>query len=176
MDGTATGGDDYAAATGQVTIPAGQTAAAVQVAVFGDETMEPDETFTLTLVWASRARVGTDGTGTIVNDDQLRTHMTIRGRGIGASRASIRGRLVAMRAGLAVDVSLFRRVGGRWVEIGSWDVETIATGRTARAGELVTLFRARFRDLEPGRYLARAAFDGDELNAASHARDRFRLR
>ncbi|MFN8233395.1 MAG: Calx-beta domain-containing protein [Actinomycetota bacterium] len=176
MDGTATGGDDYAAATGQVTIPPGQTSVTVQVAVFGDATVEPDETFALTLVWASGARVGTDGTATIANDDRLRTQMSISGRGIAGARVAIRGRLVASRAGLGVDVSLYRRVGSRWVEVGVRGVQTMATGRTARAGEIVTLFRTRFRHLEPGRYLARAVFRGDELNAPSHTRDRFPLR
>jgi chitinase len=176
MDASATGGEDYAAATGQVSIPAGQETTSVEIAVLGDETVEPTETFELALVWATGAETGTDGTATIVNDDRLATRMSIRGRGIAGSRISVRGRLVAPQAGLDVSVTLYRRVGHRWVEVRELDVETTATGRTTRSAEVVTLFRARFRQVEPGRYLVRAAFRGDDVNAPSHARDRFRLR
>jgi choice-of-anchor C domain-containing protein len=57
---------------GLVTIPAGQTRAAIRVPVVGDLLDEPDETFTVALLEATGgATVGTPsvGTGTIVNDD-----------------------------------------------------------------------------------------------------------
>jgi uncharacterized repeat protein (TIGR01451 family) len=70
-DVTATAGQDYAATFGSVTIPAGDTKAAIVVKVNGDLLEEPDETFTVTLVDPGAAVLSDDhvGTGTIVNDD-----------------------------------------------------------------------------------------------------------
>ena len=75
-DGTAEAPGDYAETIGSVTIPAGQTAAAVAVPVNGDAEVEPDETFTVTLVTPAAKRsagvpVITDerATGMIANDD-----------------------------------------------------------------------------------------------------------
>ena len=74
-DGTAAAGEDYAAASGVLAIPAGATSATVDVATADDESPEADETLTLTLAapagglppWA-RVDVGVAG-GTILNDD-----------------------------------------------------------------------------------------------------------
>jgi chitinase len=67
---TATEGDDYAGATGTLTIPAGGTSGQIVVRVIGDVTLEPDETFYVDLSNASRATiVDFLGVGTIVNDD-----------------------------------------------------------------------------------------------------------
>jgi fibronectin-binding autotransporter adhesin len=69
-DGTATAGGDYTATTQTVTIPAGQRTATVTVPVTGDTTVEPNETFTVTLSAPSGATIGTaTATGTITNDD-----------------------------------------------------------------------------------------------------------
>ena len=74
--GPPTAPGDYAETIGSLTIPAGQTAAAVAVPVNGDAEVEPDETFTVTLVMPAAKRsagvpVITDerATGTIANDD-----------------------------------------------------------------------------------------------------------
>ncbi len=67
---TATAGSDYTAATGTVTFAAGETAKTVNVAVIGDTTPEPTETFTVTLstpAGATLARAA--ATGTIIDDD-----------------------------------------------------------------------------------------------------------
>ena len=74
-DGSATAGEDYAAASGLLTIPAGAASATVAVATAGDDLPELDETLTLSLSapagglppWA-RVDVGVAG-GTILNDD-----------------------------------------------------------------------------------------------------------
>jgi Calx-beta domain len=70
-DGTATVANrDYAAASGKLTIPAGQTTGSINVKVKGDITIEPDETFTVGLSAPTDSTIGTPtGTGTIVNDD-----------------------------------------------------------------------------------------------------------
>lgn len=69
-DGTATAGEDYAAANGTVSFAPGETTATVTVAVAGDPAFEPDETFLLTVTDASGAAVA-DGSalGTILDDD-----------------------------------------------------------------------------------------------------------
>ncbi|MEI6775322.1 MAG: Calx-beta domain-containing protein, partial [Chloroflexales bacterium] len=70
-------GNDYAAATGTLTIPAGNSSGTITVNVTGDTSIEPDETF---LVQLSNLRTsgigaiavtlaGAQGTGTITNDD-----------------------------------------------------------------------------------------------------------
>ncbi|MFM7522145.1 MAG: glycosyl hydrolase family 18 protein, partial [Planctomycetota bacterium] len=69
-DGTATAGSDYTAATGTITFPAGSTRQEVAVAVIGDATVEPDETFALKLTAAQGASLGqSTATATITNDD-----------------------------------------------------------------------------------------------------------
>ncbi|MBV9495282.1 MAG: right-handed parallel beta-helix repeat-containing protein, partial [Acidobacteria bacterium] len=69
-NGTATAGSDYVATSGTVTFAPGVTSQNVTVAVTGDTTSEPNETFTVTLSTPMNATLGTSvGTGTIVDDD-----------------------------------------------------------------------------------------------------------
>jgi hypothetical protein len=69
-NGTATAGTDYTAASGTVTFAPGETVETVDVPIVGDTTLEPDETFTLTLSNPVNATLGTaTATGTITNDD-----------------------------------------------------------------------------------------------------------
>ena len=49
VDGTAKAGEDYVVANDSVTIPAGQTQAAIQVTINGDTDLEADEAFTLSV-------------------------------------------------------------------------------------------------------------------------------
>src|SRR5207245_1035782 len=67
---TATAGSDYQAATGTLTIPAGQTSGAVTVQVSGDRVAEPSETFFVNLS-SPNYGVITDGqgVGTILDDE-----------------------------------------------------------------------------------------------------------
>ncbi|MDP9300173.1 MAG: Ig domain-containing protein,Calx-beta domain-containing protein, partial [Actinomycetota bacterium] len=71
-DGTATTGSDYTAASGTLTIPAGQASGSIVASVNGDTTYEPNETFALTLSNPVGATIvaGT-AVGTIMNDDPL---------------------------------------------------------------------------------------------------------
>ena len=67
----ATAGDDYVAVTaGEVTVPAGQTEATVQVETLSDDDDEPDERFRLRLTSASPGRLAADpaAVGTILNE------------------------------------------------------------------------------------------------------------
>lgn len=69
--GTATSNVDFQRAiSSTLFIPAGTTSATLNVRVFGDFEIEPDEQFTVTLQNASNATIAVaQGTGTIVNDD-----------------------------------------------------------------------------------------------------------
>ncbi len=72
-DGTATAGSDYAAGSGTLTLPAGQTSASITVSVLGDTTAEANESFLVRLSSATGATVADAvGLGTITNDDRTR--------------------------------------------------------------------------------------------------------
>jgi hypothetical protein len=69
-DGTATAGSDYQAASGTLTIPAGQTTGTITVPVIGDRLGEPDETFFVNLSGATNATITDDqGVGTIADNE-----------------------------------------------------------------------------------------------------------
>lgn len=69
-DGTAKAGTDYTAATGTVTIPAGQTETYVDVQVTGDSLRQANQLFYLNLSSPVNCTIGTSqATATIVNSD-----------------------------------------------------------------------------------------------------------
>lgn len=70
-NGTATAGNDYVAASGTVTIPAGTTTVPINIAINGDLALEPDETFTVTLSNPTNVSFlnGSNTVVTIGNDD-----------------------------------------------------------------------------------------------------------
>ncbi len=69
-DGTATAPQDYVAQSGQLTFNPGETSKQITIQVVGDQVVEPNETFFVTLSNAVNVDITTPvGTGTIVNDD-----------------------------------------------------------------------------------------------------------
>ncbi len=71
-DGTANAGTDYVAKSNTVTINAGALSNTFSVVVLGDTTIEPNESFLVTLDSPINATIGVSpATGTIVNDDGL---------------------------------------------------------------------------------------------------------
>jgi len=69
-NGTATAGSDYVANSGVVTFTPGQTTQTITINVNGDTTVEPNETFFVTLSAPTNATLAVaQGTGTILNDD-----------------------------------------------------------------------------------------------------------
>lgn len=70
-NGTATTtNNDYQAAVGTVTFSPGQVSKTINVVIVGDNTVEPDETFTVTLSAPTNATLGDgSGVGTILNDE-----------------------------------------------------------------------------------------------------------
>ncbi|NGZ06870.1 MAG: hypothetical protein G8237_10995 [Magnetococcales bacterium] len=78
-NGTGVAGNDYTATNGTLNIPAGQTSVTFTVPVTGDTTIEPNETFTVTLSNPSGVSLGTTVaiTTTITNDDSANSGNTI---------------------------------------------------------------------------------------------------
>jgi hypothetical protein len=73
-DDTATAGSDYQAASGRLTIPAGQTTGTITVLVNGDRLPEQNRTFFVNLSSPTNATIAFgQGEGTIVDDDPLIT-------------------------------------------------------------------------------------------------------
>ncbi len=71
-DGTATAGSDYVSNSGTLVFAPGETSKTIPVTIIGDETVESNETFSLTLAGPTGATLGTataTATGTITNDD-----------------------------------------------------------------------------------------------------------
>jgi hypothetical protein len=69
-NGTATAGSDYVAKSGTVTFGVGVTSQSITVTVNGDRTVEPNETFTVTLSAPANATLGNAvASVTIVTDD-----------------------------------------------------------------------------------------------------------
>jgi len=69
-DGTATAPSDYASTSGTGFIPQGETSTTITVPVAGDPSIEPDETFNVTITAIAGASGGdVEGQATIANDD-----------------------------------------------------------------------------------------------------------
>jgi len=71
QSGTATAGDDFEAVTRTVVIPAGERTVQVSVPIVDDQSLEPNETFSVVITSTSANAVVVDGTGiaTIVDDN-----------------------------------------------------------------------------------------------------------
>jgi len=71
QNGSATAGSDYQAQSGTLSFAPGETTMTVRIAIFGDSTVEPDESFQLVLSNVTGNAVISDqvGIGLIVNDD-----------------------------------------------------------------------------------------------------------
>jgi hypothetical protein len=72
LDGSATAGSDYTAASGTLSLSPGSTSASIPVQVAGDTQFEPNESFLVDLSAPVNAILAdSEGIGTIVNDDAL---------------------------------------------------------------------------------------------------------
>ena len=99
-DGTATAADsDYRAASGTVTFAAGVTTRTINVRVYGDRRIEPDETFVVNLGAPVNATVADgQGVGTILTDDVAPTP-SLRISDITVSEASAAATLTVTLSG-----------------------------------------------------------------------------
>lgn len=76
QNGSATAGSDYQAETGTLSFASGETTKTVRIAIFGDRTVESDESLQLVLSNATGKAVISDplGVGLILNDDVVHGH------------------------------------------------------------------------------------------------------
>jgi len=86
-DASAVAGSDYAATSGVLTFAAGQTQQTISVTINGDTSMEPDETFVITLSAPSSGIqiLDSDAVGTILNDDQAANSLPTAAAGVSAT-------------------------------------------------------------------------------------------
>ncbi|PZP45392.1 MAG: hypothetical protein DI601_09695 [Azospirillum brasilense] len=124
VSGTATAGQDFQAASGQITIAAGASTASIAVTVLGDRLREADESFRVVLTDVSGAVVGDgEASGTILNDDRptaLAAGGWVEGvaRGTG-SVAVVEAAASGSRLGLNGSALELRLAGGALFDLGS---------------------------------------------------------
>jgi hypothetical protein len=107
VDGTASAGSDYSAATGTLTFTPGQTTKTIMVNATGNGTVEPDETFSVALSNPSNVTItGATGSGIIADDDDpahttlaIAQDVTVTEGNSGTSSASFTINLNAAAAG-----------------------------------------------------------------------------
>lgn len=125
-NGTATAGSDYTAGSGTLTFTAGSTLQAVTVAVIGDATFEPTETFTVTLSSPINATLAdASGAGTITNDDVVVPAGLIAAYGFDEGSGST----VPDRSGNNVTLTLN---GAAWTTQGRYNGGMAFNGTSAR--------------------------------------------
>jgi len=116
VGGTATGGSDYAALSGTVTIPAGQTSATIAVTPVDDAVVEGNETVIVTVSADAFYTVGTPNaaTVTIADDDTPIQAVTISASDPNAAEAALNpGILTITRSGsTAAALTVHYTVGG----------------------------------------------------------------
>ena len=127
--------------------------------------------FTLEMTAVTGARRGTDGTGTIANDDRQATSLTLRATGR-HHHVTSRGRIMHAAPGMTVRVVLLRRTTDGFVRIAR---ATVPVHIRSRAGVPTGIFKTRFTHQRFGRYVIRAIYRGDETHLPSRARDHVRL-
>ncbi|MGH2596227.1 MAG: Calx-beta domain-containing protein, partial [Actinomycetota bacterium] len=180
-DGSATHGSDYEGIVGSLIIPAAQLVDRIDVNVFGDDRFEPDETFTLEITGIVGAQQGSNGTGTILNDDRAATSLTLhvhvrdRRDRSPSHRVAVRGRLINGAAGLPLQIVLMCEHGSRWVVVDRAMLRTRRKPHVLLNGETAFGYRSAFNVTRGGRYRVRVVFRGDTLRARALAHRRFRI-
>ena len=161
-DGTANAGSDYVAATGTVTILAGDTLGQVQVTINGDTARESDEDLTVDLgsvVGTGSIGTGT-ATGTITNDDKQPSTLTVKV--IKASTTiKAKGLLESASTGNKVTVTLSRYHNGKWQKMSVKSVSVKKFGDRDTDGNADAQYLASFARPATGKYQFRAKFAGD---------------
>ncbi len=142
VNGTATAGTDYTAASGTLTFAPGVTSQKVNVAVAGDTAVEPTETFTVTLANPSGATLTTaTAIGTITNDDVATPVPPVAGDRWGSTFYA------------------------PYVDMGGWPVpDLLAISKTSGGG---SLFTAAFMQATPDGKLAWAGLNALEPGATN---------
>jgi Calx-beta domain len=174
-DGSAAAGSDYAAATGTLTILAGQTSGSITVDVTGDTVPEPAETFTLTLSNPAGAKIVTGvATGTIQNDDRTPTAITLK-LVKGSKTIAGKGTIQTAASGMKIKVCLQKKIGTSYHLVAS---KTVSVKNLAdRNGDGIAdgSYRAGLARPGPGSYRLVARYAGTTTYAPSVKTLSFRL-
>jgi glucose/arabinose dehydrogenase len=112
VNGTASGGSDYAALPGTITITAGAVSAPVRITPVNDTMMESDETVVLTLTPRPTYNIGAPGSArvTIISDEVVTISAT---DAIATEAGRSTGRFTVHRTGsTAAPLTVFYTVGG----------------------------------------------------------------
>ena len=174
-DGTATAGSDYTAASGTLTIPAGQSSGSIAVSVLGDTTYEPNENFTLTLSNPVGATiVGGTAAGTITDDDKIpRTLTTKLVKGRTAIKA--KGLIESATGGMMIKVSLLHKVGRKYVVVSTKTVGAKGLLDRNLDGILDAAYVASFKRPAAGAYRFVVRYAGNTTYAPSKRTLSFKL-
>jgi large repetitive protein len=176
VDGTATGGADFVAASGTLVVPAGETSGVVDVVVKGDVAYEATEHLSLALSNPSIAVIG-DGTarGTIVNDDKMRTTVTLRA--VRKPRTVLaKGLLEPTKAGHRVTATLFRKQHGTFRKIAAKTVKVRSFRDRDGDGKTDGAYTATFLRPKPaGVYRIIVRFKGSPTHRACKRARVFKL-
>ncbi len=175
-DVTATAGSDYSAASGTLTIPAGDTVGQVEVTVNGDTTYEANEDLTVTLSnLVGTANLTTDhATGTIRNDDKQPASLTLT---LGKTHKKIgaRGLLEPASTANPVTITLAHYRHGGWKTVATKTVSVKKLADRDHDGSLDAKYGASFPRPRHGRYRFTASFGGDGNTAATSKAVKFKL-
>jgi chitinase len=164
-DGSAAAGNDYVAASGTVTIQAGQTTGSITVDVTGDTSYEPDETIGLLLSSPVGAKIVSGlATGTITNDDKIPTAVTLT-TVKGATVVKAKGTIQPAVSGMAIKVSMLKKVGAKYRLVASKTVNV--KGLKDRNGDGIVdgAYLASFPRPARGSYRFVAKYAGSALYA-----------
>ena len=175
-DSTATVGSDYTAASGTLTIPAGDTSGTITVHAKGDTTYEADETLTVTLsrLVGGGSITNDTATGTIRNDDKqpstVSAKVTKTHKNVGA-----RGLLEPASTGNTVTVVLAKSRHHTWHVVKTKVVTVKKLADRDADGLIDAKYGARFPRPKHGRYRVTVSFAGDGNTAATGKVVRFKL-
>jgi len=123
-NGSATAGSDYTEASGDATIPAGQTFIDVMIAVSGDRIFEPTENLVVNLSTPTNAGINDgQGVGTILDDEPRITINNVlqkEGNGLGnGNNKTLFVFTVSLSAAYDQAVTVFFATGGGTATVGS---------------------------------------------------------
>jgi Calx-beta domain/Domain of unknown function (DUF4114) len=141
LNGTATGGSDYTATSGQLTFLAGSNATqTITVPITPDNNVEPDETFTIQLSNAIGATIGSTATATILNDDVLPVVTIVAGANV--QEPSTNGTFILNRTGdltSALTVNLGATTGTATSGVNYQAISTTATFAAGSSSSIINL-------------------------------------
>jgi large repetitive protein len=177
VDGSASAGSDYTAASGTLTFTPGDPTEAVSVDVAGDTTYEPSETLTVALsnpVGGLSKIIDSEGTGTITNDDKAPTALTLK-LVKGKRTIQAKGLIEMAASGMKVKATLYKKKGAKYVRVSR---KAASVGSLSdRDGDNLTdgTYVAKFARPARGSYQLKVAYPGSPTFLPSLRSVKFKL-